>query len=203
MLEYPIFDRFGVEKKGEFMERTEMKARLAICSPILAISLMGEPDSSESHELAQGKVFLLRELPVKLFVRPNYSSKSTKSWCSMDDVPHFGPDCPSPLHLGSESPTYCAPTKVTSPPTHQLSPRLLPSRQPPAGSLTIRNFSPLITEIYLICVHPLLSSSPCPTSRSVLGTHSNRCAPPPPCLSCAFDSPKPILAFTYNSSLLS
>lgn len=82
---------------------------------------------------------MLRELPVKLFVLSNYCSKSKKSWCNTDDIPPDGTSAPivqaHSTPLGSESPTYCAPTKVTSPPTHQLSPRLLPSRQPPVGSL--------------------------------------------------------------------
>lgn len=187
------------------MEWTEVKGRLVICSPILAISLMGGPNSSESNELAQGKVFFLRELPVKRFVLPNSSCKSKKSWCSMDDVPPMAhrPRLSKPTgqrvsdvlrpHQGNLS---NSPTLPNSPPLKTTAGRLLNnSRFLASDHRDLSHLSSPTGYIY----YPPAPALPA----GVLGTHSNRYAPPPPCLSCAFDNPKPIRAVTYNSSLLS
>lgn len=124
----------------------------------------------------------------------------------MDDVPPVGTSAPTVQAHWAESPIYCAPTKATSPPTHQLSPRLSSLKATSGRLLNNSRFLALIIEIYLTCLHPkaifTILTAPALLA-GVLGTHSNRYAPPPPCLSCAFDNPKPIRAVTYNSSLLS
>lgn len=191
------------------MEWTEVKARLVMRSPILAISLMGGPNSSESNKLVQGKVFSLRQLQVKRLVLLNSSSKSKKPWIRGVAWMTF----PQSAHRPRLSKPTGQSLRSTAPPPKQPllqltnSPHASPSLKATSGRLLNNSrFLALIIEIYLTCLHPkaifTILTAPALLA-GVLGTHSNRYAPPPPCLSCAFDNPKPIRAVTYNSSLLS
>lgn len=139
------------------MEWTEVKARLVMRSPILAISLMGGPNSSESNKLVQGKVFSLRQLQVKRLVLLNSSSKSKKSWIRGVAWMTF----PQSAHRPRLSKPTGQSLRSTAPPPKQPllqltnSPHASPSLKATSGRLLNNSrFLALIIEIYLTCLHP-------------------------------------------------